>query len=96
MRQELSERLAILEQDQAETKAQLRRCEVETMEATYAWKQSLSDQEKATADLQRLQQNLLAVKTTIDQLSLSVEQHRTALSQARSGASEAKKARVDC
>ncbi|TXI40570.1 MAG: hypothetical protein E6Q59_03365 [Nitrosomonas sp.] len=79
----LDERLAVVEYERNEVKEQLRRSEVQNMEANYAWQQALHDLEKARAEANKAEHAAKAALLSSQQLAESMEHLRKQLEDAR-------------
>lgn len=82
-RLELIQRKNICEVEANELKEQLRRGEVSSMEANYAWQQAVSDLGKARAELERIQVAAKEAEVSTKQMLVAVEECRQQLSQAK-------------
>ncbi len=87
-RQGVAERLAAVDYERNEVREQLRRDEVQNMEANYAWQQALNDLEKARLDKQRIEQAAANAMQSSQQLRESMEGLQKQLEEARNSAIE--------
>lgn len=82
-RQTTAERLAIVERESAELRDQLRRGEMQTMDANFSWQQAVNDLAKAKAEKERLEAASSEVVAQVQQLNVNVQQLREQLAQAK-------------
>ncbi|MDP1835184.1 MAG: chromosome segregation protein SMC [Chlamydiales bacterium] len=94
-RKQILERLEIVERESTELRDQLRRGEMQTMDANFAWQQAVSDLGKAKSEKERVDISAQEVSATVQKLVAQVEEFRQQVSSAKGNTAAAQESIAD-